>query len=82
VDILQHDVDGSNSAPFTGFLRVVEEFEREELQSIRDRANLMALDMIGSAERDALEALYRAADILDAILARDEAEMAEDLTEL
>lgn len=68
----------TDDSRFSGFLRVVPpppEFDREELQGIRDIAIERAADMKPCAERDALEALARNADILDALAAREDEEL-------
>ncbi|KKL81544.1 hypothetical protein LCGC14_1993710 [marine sediment metagenome] len=68
----------ADDSRFSGVLRVVPpppEFDREELQDIRDIATERAVDMKPCAERDALEALARNADILDALYAREDEEL-------
>ena len=77
------DSDGSNSASFGGFLQAMppDEFERAELQRIRDRARRLSIQ--GSPTKTMEERLYQQmadiADQLDAISARFEAEVEEAL---
>lgn len=76
---LPPDVGGSSSASFDGFLQGIpsDEFEREELQSIRDRARRLSIPT--SARKTEEEWQYKkiadAANILDALYARDEQEL-------
>lgn len=61
----------------SGFLRVIpEEFSREELQAIRDKASDL-LPYASMAKFDLLEDLVDTLDMLDAVAAREEADLAE-----
>ena len=71
-----NDSGSGQSIPFTGFIQMMEpEFERAELQDIRDRAKDLAVDLESGAERAALDALSKAADVLDALAARSETDL-------
>ncbi len=62
---------------FSGFLQVIPEFTREELQEIRSRARKLSIPT--SARKTEEEWQYKkiadAANILDALYARDEQEL-------
>ena len=76
-DDMRHKVAESVSDGFLQTMSPETDFDREELQDIRDRAKELALYMDSGAERDTLDSLARAADILDALYAREEADMLE-----
>ncbi len=72
------DADSDSDAGFSGCLSVDPlEFSRYELQEIRDKAQTLAEGLERGAERDALDALAKGADILDAIAARTDTEIVE-----
>ena len=78
-DLVFPALDESNSASFDGFLQVMppDDFDRAELQSIRDRARQLSIQ--GLPAKTMEERLYQqladAADQLDAITARFEADV-------
>ncbi len=78
-DLMFDGDDASSPQPmtFSGFLQVIPEFTREELQEIRSRARKLSIPT--SARRTEEERQYKkiadAANILDALYARDEQEL-------
>ncbi len=83
-DLFTHgDDDGSNSASFVGFLQVMpDEFERGELQNIRDRARHLSIQssLAKTVEERLYQELADVADQLDAFAAREEAAIAASLS--
>ena len=80
-DLVFPALDESSSDSFDGFLQVMppDDFDRAELQSIRDRARQLSIQ--GSPAKTMEERLYQqladVADQLDAITARFEADVSE-----